>query len=73
MKDEEWKVLDRKALGTIQLCMASSVAFNILKENTTKGVTSTFINLYEKPSAYVEAWKFAGNNRKGFSPVNVPN
>ena len=21
----------------------------------------------------VEAWKFAGNNRKGFSPVNVPN
>ena len=21
----------------------------------------------------VEAWKFVGNNRKGFSPVNVPN
>ena len=21
----------------------------------------------------VEAWKFAGNNSKGFSPVNVPN
>ena len=30
-KDEEWEVLDRKALGTIWMCMASSVAFNILK------------------------------------------
>ena len=24
MKDEEWEVLDRKALGTIRLCLASS-------------------------------------------------
>ena len=32
MKEEEWEVLDRKALGTIQLCLDSSVAFNILKE-----------------------------------------
>ena len=31
MKDEEWEVLDRKALGTIWMCLASSVAFNILK------------------------------------------
>ena len=23
MKDEEWEVLDRKALGTIRLCLAS--------------------------------------------------
>ena len=29
MKDEEWEVLDRKALGTIRLCLASSMAFNI--------------------------------------------
>ena len=35
MKDEEWEVLDRKALGTIRLCLDSSVAFNILKEKTT--------------------------------------
>ena len=26
MKDEEWEVLDRKALGTIRLFLASSVA-----------------------------------------------
>ena len=32
MKDEEWEVLDRKALGTIQLCLASLVAFNIQKK-----------------------------------------
>ena len=34
MKDEKWEVLDRKALGTIRLCLASSVAFNISKEKT---------------------------------------
>ena len=49
MKDEEWKVLDRKALGTIRLCLALSVTFNILKEKTTEGVMSTFVKLYEKP------------------------
>ena len=26
MKDEEWEVFDRKALGTIRLCLASLVA-----------------------------------------------
>ena len=31
MKDEEWEVLDRKALGTIWMCLDSSVAFNISK------------------------------------------
>ena len=31
MKDEEWEVLDIKALGTIRLCLAS-VAFNISKK-----------------------------------------
>ena len=47
MKDEEWEVLDRKALGTIRLCLASSIAFNILKEKSM----STLSKLYEKPSA----------------------
>ena len=36
MKDEEWEVLDIKALGTIRLCLDSSMAFNILKEKTSK-------------------------------------
>ena len=35
MKDEEWEVLDKKALGTIWLCLDSSESFNISKENTT--------------------------------------
>ena len=51
MKDEEWEVLDRKVLGPIQLFLDSSVAFNILKEKTTKGLMSTLANLYEKPLA----------------------
>ena len=51
MKNEEWEVLDRKALGTIRLCLSSSVAFNISKEITTEGVMSELSKLYEKPSA----------------------
>ena len=48
MKDEEWEVLDRKALGTIRLCLDSLVAFNIYKERTIEGVVSTLAQLYEK-------------------------
>ena len=51
MKDEEWEILDRKALGTIRLSLAASVAFNILKEKTMKGLMDTLAKLYEKPSA----------------------
>ena len=36
-------------MGTIRLCVASLVAFNILKEKTW-GVMSALDNLYEKPS-----------------------
>jgi hypothetical protein len=51
MKDEEWEVLDRKALGTIWLSLEASMAFNILKEKTTKELMDTLAKLYEKPSA----------------------
>jgi hypothetical protein len=51
MKDEEWEILDRKALGTIRLSLATSVAFNILKEKTMKGLMDALAKLYEKPSS----------------------
>ena len=51
MKDEEWEILDRKALGMIWLSLTASVAFNISKEKTTKGLMDAFAKLYEKPSA----------------------
>jgi hypothetical protein len=51
MKDEEWEVLDRKALGTIRLSLAALVAFNILKEKTMKEMMDALAKLYEKPSA----------------------
>ena len=35
MKDADWTVLDKKALGTIRLTLSSYVAFNISKEKTT--------------------------------------
>ena len=32
MTDAEWEIFDRKALRTIRLCLAASIAFNILKK-----------------------------------------
>jgi hypothetical protein len=51
MKDEEWEVLDRKELGTIRLCLAALVAFNISKENTMEDMMKALARLYEKPLA----------------------
>jgi hypothetical protein len=48
IKDEEWEVLDRKALGTIWLSLAASVAFNIFKENTMKELMDALAKLHEK-------------------------
>ena len=51
MIDVEWNILDRKALGTVRLCLAASVAFNISKETTTEGLMQKLAKLYEKPLA----------------------
>jgi hypothetical protein len=37
MKDEEWEVLDRKALGTIQLSLASFDGFQYFKRKDNEG------------------------------------
>ena len=48
MKDEEWEVLDRKALGTIRMSMEALVDFNISKEKTTSELMDALDKLYEK-------------------------
>ena len=51
MTEEEWEILDRKALKIVRLCLTASVAFNISKEKTTDGLIKALAKLYEKPSA----------------------
>ena len=51
MKDDEWVLLDRKALGIIRLTLSRNVAFNIAKEKTTADLMKALSNMYEKPSA----------------------
>ena len=51
MKEEEWNLLDRQALGVIRLTLTRNVAFNIAKEKTTAGLMAALSNMYEKPSA----------------------
>ena len=51
MSNDEWDLLDRKALDNIRLCLALSVAFNITKAKTKEDLMKTLATLYEKPSA----------------------
>ena len=51
MSNEEWDLLDRKALGSIQLCLAPLVVFNITKAKTTKDLMKTLVTLHEEPFA----------------------
>jgi len=51
MKQEEWNLLDRQALGVIRLTLAKKVAFNIVNEKTTTGLMKVLSDMYEKPSA----------------------
>eukprot|EP00253_Pinus_taeda_P002281 PITA_02281 len=51
MTDEEWNLLNRKALGTVRMCLAALVTFNISKETTTEGLIKALEKLYEKPLA----------------------
>ena len=43
--------MDRKALGSIHLCLAQIVAFNITKAKTTQELMETLMKLYENHSA----------------------
>jgi hypothetical protein len=56
MKDEEWEVLDRKALGMMRLSLELSVDFNISKEKTMKEIMDTLAKLYEKPLTSYKAF-----------------
>ena len=51
MTNAKLEILDRKALGTVRLCLTVSVTFNISKETTTEGLIKALAKLYEKPSA----------------------
>ncbi|KAE8705429.1 hypothetical protein F3Y22_tig00110429pilonHSYRG01213 [Hibiscus syriacus] len=51
MKDEEWALLDRQAIGVIRLTLSRNVAFNIAKEKTTASLMAALSSMYEKSSA----------------------
>ncbi|KAL5581893.1 hypothetical protein UlMin_014335 [Ulmus minor] len=51
MKEEDWNLLDRQALGVIRLTLSRNVTFNIAKEKTTVGLMAALSSMYEKPSA----------------------
>ena len=51
MNDDEWKLLDRKAMSVVRLSLSRNVACHTLKSTTTMEMLKTLSDLYEKPSA----------------------
>uniref|UniRef100_A0A803L7T0 Retrovirus-related Pol polyprotein from transposon TNT 1-94-like beta-barrel domain-containing protein n=1 Tax=Chenopodium quinoa TaxID=63459 RepID=A0A803L7T0_CHEQI len=51
MKEEDWKVLDRKALGVVRLSLSRNVSYNVKDEKTTAGLIKTLSSMHEKPLA----------------------
>ncbi|KAL2246201.1 UNVERIFIED_CONTAM: Retrovirus-related Pol polyprotein from transposon TNT 1-94 [Sesamum indicum] len=49
--DEEWKVLDRKAMSAIIMSLSRNVAYNMKGAKSTKEVLQTLADMYKKPSA----------------------
>eukprot|EP00253_Pinus_taeda_P023230 PITA_23230 len=58
MKDIEWDILDRKALGTIWLCLAVLIVFNISKEMTIEGLIKNWPNYMKNPRPQISTIKF---------------
>ncbi|XP_022889192.1 uncharacterized protein LOC111404645 [Olea europaea var. sylvestris] len=50
MTNDEWELLDRKALDTIRLTLSNSVAFNIKNEKTTTSLMAALSSMYKQPS-----------------------
>ena len=50
--EEDWEILDRKAIGQIRLSLAKSVAHNILKEKITASLMATLAEMYKQPSLW---------------------
>ncbi|KAI3749678.1 hypothetical protein L2E82_20294 [Cichorium intybus] len=49
--EDVWNSKDKKAKAVITLSLERSVAFNIMKETTARGMMDALTNMYEKPSA----------------------
>ena len=50
MSDEDMEILDKKTLGSIRLCLAPLVTFNITQAKMIEELMQTLVKLYEKPS-----------------------
>ena len=51
MKDKEWALLDKQALGVIQLTLSCNVAFNIMKKKTMASLMVVLSDMNKKSFA----------------------
>lgn len=49
MKEEDWRIIDKKVLGIIRLTLSRNVFDHVANEKTTIGLMKTLSDIYEKP------------------------
>lgn len=49
MKEEDWRILDKKVLGIVRLTLSRNVFDHVANEKTTIGLMKTLSDIYEKP------------------------
>lgn len=47
VSQKNWELLDRQALGVVQLTLTKNVAYNKVKETTTYSLIKALSNMYE--------------------------
>ncbi|KAE8683520.1 ORF65c [Hibiscus syriacus] len=67
MKNEDWAILDRQALGVIRLTLSRNVAFNIAKEKTTAGLMAALSSIWNTTVTTFSS--SSGNNKLKFDHV----
>ena len=77
MKNDVWDVVPRPEGKSIEgkSIVSSKWIYKIkhVADGSIEKHKARFMACGFSPKEGVEAWKFVGNNSKGFSPVNVPN
>ncbi|KAE8720675.1 V-type proton ATPase subunit G3 [Hibiscus syriacus] len=69
IKNEDWALLDRQALGVIRLTLSRNVAFNIAKEKTTAGLMAALSNSWNATVTAVSS--SSGNSKLKFNDGHI--
>ncbi|KAL8480583.1 hypothetical protein ACS0TY_027216 [Phlomoides rotata] len=70
MEDDEWALLDRKAMIVARLSLSKNIVLHKVKAKSTREMLDTLTEMYEKPSTvnkvHLMRWLFTSPNHGEF-------